>query len=163
MNYILALDQATNTTGWSLFQDETLIDFGVAKAEGLENTKIRLMKNWLQKKIQELSLKPDATIQVILEDIQLQHGDVKTFKILAHLQGVLLDVCYGYDIPVTLYYASEWKSSCGVKGKTRAEQKRNAQEYVLNTYNVKAIQDTCDAICLGTHHIKQLHSRISFE
>lgn len=47
--------------------------------------------------------------------------------------------------------SSSWKSTLSIKGRNRAEQKRNAQEYVLNTYNLKVIQDTCDAICIGAH------------
>jgi hypothetical protein len=42
----------------------------------------------------------------------------------------------------------------GIKGRARAEQKCNAQQFVLDTYNVKAIQDTCDAICIGTHILR---------
>jgi hypothetical protein len=42
----------------------------------------------------------------------------------------------------------------GIRGRARAEQKRNAQQFVLNTYNIKAIQDICDAICIGTHVIR---------
>ena len=51
--------------------------------------------------------------------------------------------------------SNTWKSTLGIKGRARAEQKRNAQQYVLDTYGVKAIQDTCDAICIGAHIIQK--------
>ena len=55
----------------------------------------------------------------------------------------------------TVVMSGTWKSTLGIKGRTRPEQKRNAQEYVLQTYNVKAIQDVCDAICIGAHVLKR--------
>jgi hypothetical protein len=33
--------------------------------------------------------------------------------------------------------SSRWKSKLDIKGKKRAEQKRNAQKYVLDNYNKK--------------------------
>jgi hypothetical protein len=50
--------------------------------------------------------------------------------------------------------ASSWKHTLGIKGANRAAQKKNAQEYVLENYNIKAIQDIVDAICIGLHHTK---------
>ena len=82
---------------------------------------------------------------------------------LAHLQGVLMNVTYKAEVPTAIYYSSEWKSTCEIKGKDRPTQKRNAQKFIEEKYGVKPIQDTCDAICLGIHHIKQLHSVINFE
>jgi hypothetical protein len=40
----------------------------------------------------------------------------------------------------------------GIKGRARVDQKRNAQLWVNNTYNIKATQDECDAICIGAHY-----------
>lgn len=162
-NYILSLDQATSNTGWALFKDEKLEDYGVVRADGYEEQKINDMRNWLNNKIQELQLIPNSELTIVLEDIQLQRNDVRTFKVLAHLQGVLMNVTYKADIKTMIYYSSEWKSTCGIKGKDRTTQKKNAQNFIEEKYGVKPIQDTCDAICLGIHHIKQLHSVINFE
>ena len=82
--FILALDQATSNTGWSLFKDEKLEDYGVVRTDGYETQKINDMKNWLNNKIQELQLIPDSELTVVLEDIQLQRNDVRTFKVLAY-------------------------------------------------------------------------------
>lgn len=161
--FILALDQATSNTGWCLFKDEKLEDYGVVRTSGYETQKINDMKNWLNNKIQELQLIPDSELTVVLEDIQLQRNDVRTFKVLAHLQGVLMNVTYKAEVPTAIYYSSEWKSTCEIKGKDRPTQKKNAQKFIEEKYGVKPIQDTCDAICLGIHHIKQLHSVINFE
>jgi Asp/Glu/hydantoin racemase len=45
--------------------------------------------------------------------------------------------------------SNTWKSKLGIKGRTRIDQKKNAQEFVLKTYNKKVSQDEADAICIG--------------
>lgn len=57
-------------------------------------------------------------------------------------------------IPHSTMLAVQWKSILGIKGKARAEQKRNAQQYVLNIYGVKATQDESDAVCIGAAYLK---------
>jgi hypothetical protein len=59
--------------------------------------------------------------------------------------------------------ASSWKSTLGIKGRTRPEQKRNAQEFIQKTYNIKPTQDECDAICIGCHHLIHKVSNDSFD
>jgi hypothetical protein len=39
------------------------------------------------------------------------------------------------NLPHTAVLASSWKSTLNIKGRDRATQKKNAQEYVLNKYN----------------------------
>lgn len=50
-------------------------------------------------------------------------------------------------------FSASWKSTLGIKGRTRPEQKKNAQQYVEKNYNIKTSQDAVDAICIGLHHI----------
>jgi hypothetical protein len=67
---------------------------------------------------------------------------------------VLTETFEELNIPYQIVYSSSWKSTLRIKGSKRVEQKRNAQKYVLENYGVKATQDTCDAICIGTHILK---------
>lgn len=87
----------------------------------------------------------------------MQNGNVVTFKTLAEIYGVIHELSEELKIPYTIVPSSSWKSTLDIKGRARAEQKRNAQLFVLNEYNVKATQDMCDAICIGTHMIR--HSK----
>ena len=66
-----------------------------------------------------------------------------------------MELCEEEKLPYTLVAAKTWKSTCGIAGTKRPEQKRNTQKYVLDTYGVKATQDACDAIGIGTHIIKK--------
>ena len=59
--------------------------------------------------------------------------------------------------------AGTWKSTLGIKGRTRPEQKRNAQQYVINTYGVTPTQDECDAICIGAHYLAEADNEYNWE
>lgn len=98
---------------------------------------------------------------IAIEEIQLQnipgssqHGNVETFKKLAYVQGILIQLANEKGIEYTIVPSSSWKSTLHIKGKNRAEQKRNAQSYIEKTYNLKVTQDVCDSICIGEHVIK---------
>ena len=87
-----------------------------------------------------------------MEDIQLQ-ANVLTFKTLAEVLGVLYELFTELKIPHSAVLSTVWKSSLGIKGKDRAAQKKNAQEWVIQNYQIKPTQDICDAICIGCHYI----------
>lgn len=165
-NIILALDQSTTATGWSLFKNEKLIDYGVFKPSGDKHKRINDMRSWLEHKVEEIALDASLDLVLVLEDIQMQRN-VETFKVLAQLQGVLINLGYimekqGKINKTVIYYSSEWKKTCNIKGKLSAEQKANAQKHIADKYKVKVTQDTCDAICLGEHHIHADNSEINF-
>lgn len=92
---------------------------------------------------------------ILLEDIQLQQN-AETHKILGEVLGVLEELAV--ELVGTNYEivpSSRWKSKLDIKGKKRAEQKRNAQKYVLDNYNKKVTQDESDAICIGAYYVNK--------
>lgn len=148
---LLALDQSSITTGYAVFNDNTLINYGKFTVEG-SIIGDRLMK--IKIKIKELidSYNPEI---IIFEDIQLQdnvQNNVQTFKVLAHVQGILHEMFTQLKIPYKCILSGTWKSSLNIKGQTRKEQKKNAQKYVEDNYNIIASEDIADAICLGTSY-----------
>lgn len=162
MYNILALDQSSRTTGYAIFRDGYLYSHGTFTVTD-DDIGTRLYK--IKKKVSELI--EDFNIdEVILEDIYMDKSkinNVNTFKVLAEVFGVIYEYLVEIKLPHSAVLAGTWKSTCGIKGKTRTEQKKNAQQFVLNTYNVKAVQDACDAICIGTHIIKKNKSEINWE
>lgn len=83
-------------------------------------------------------------------------NNVQTFKVLAEVFGVIYELITELDLPYMVVFSGTWKSTCGIKGRARDEQKRNAQIYVNNTFGIKATQDESDAICIGVHALKNL-------
>ena len=164
---VLSLDQSTTATGWALFEEDKLEDFGIYKPSGARDQRIEKTRLWVKSKIEELFTKEPIELTLVLEDIQMQ-ANVETFKSLAHLQGVLINLGFQKKQEKELvdsveYYSSAWKSTCNIKGRKRKEQKENAQRHVLNTYGVTAPEDVCDAICLGEHHLYKANSELNFE
>ena len=74
---VLALDDATKDTGWALYDNEQLVDFGVARMGGDDTiARIALLRQWVLGVID--SWKPD---KIAIEDIQLQsYYNAKTNK-----------------------------------------------------------------------------------
>lgn len=154
MSNLLALDQASVTSGYAVFKNGNLVDYGKFTFND-DVIAERLVK--IRAKVIELIEEHDID-EVAFEDIQMQGNvtnNVQTFKVLSEVFGVISEVLQEKKMKYTVVMSGTWKSTLGIKGRTRPEQKRNAQEYVLQTYNVKAIQDVCDAICIGTHVLKR--------
>lgn len=156
---ILALDQATHDTGWSIFDGNTVIKFGVFTTTGELNARINQLKIWLANML--TIWKPD---KIIMEDIQLQEnkqgrnwendtGDhvmnVNTFKTLAQLQGVLADYLYEQKTRYEFVHTGVWREKCGITGKYRADKKKSAQLKVLEWFDLSVTNDEADAICIG--------------
>ena len=149
---ILALDQSTRISGWSVFKDKELKDFGHWTETSNQIGK-RILN--ISNHIKDLINKYDPDL-VVFENIQLQNRNVgvDTFQKLAWVQGAIISVLEEWDVKYKIIYASEWRKSCDfLKGndKHRNEQKKIAQQWVKDTYNLKCTQDEADAICIGVH------------
>ena len=156
---ILALDAATNTTGFALFDNKELVHYGVFKTNAWETEdRINQVKKWLIKVIDEWSIDFCG-----IENIQLQtYGgatNVELYRVLANLQGVLVDTVYEKAIDYELAYSTEWRKYCGInEGKGREYKKKMAQEKVKLWYDINCTQDEADAICLGKYFCSRIRS-----
>lgn len=152
MSNILCLDQSSRITGYSIWEQETKQLIACGKFEAVqEDMAARLMyiRSRLQKFITEFQ-----PIHLYFEDIQLQSSvgnNVVTYKALAEVLGVCIELAKEEGIEYTLVPSTVWKSHCGVRGKQRAEQKRAAQQLVANQFDIKCTQDEADAICIGIY------------
>lgn len=90
-------------------------------------------------------------------------NNVATFKVLAEVFGVCEELFISLNLPYTAVLAGTWKSTLGVKGKTRPEQKKSAQQWVIANYGISPTQDECDAICIGAHILKQEENTFNWE
>ena len=154
---ILALDAATGTTGYAIYDDKVLVGFGTYKTNASlpATERINNVKNWLKAALKEWE--PDF---IGIENIQLQkYGNrdtdvqVKTFQTLANLQGVLLDTIFEACIDNDLVRPSEWRSYCGINDgdQHRDPKKKQAQAKVKIWYDIECTEDESDAICIGKY------------
>lgn len=148
---ILALDQASHTTGYAIFDDGALATSGTFEAKGnSEIERLSSIKQWLQSMVN--SWKPD---RIGIEGIQFQEEGggramgVTVFETLAHLQGILMMLCYENHIEYSICPTNTWRHACEVKGRSRANKKKSMQSLVKQWYGVNVTDDVADAIGIG--------------
>lgn len=90
--------------------------------------------------------------------MQTQVNNVQTFKVLAEVFGVTHEYLASQGHSYYIVSSNTWKSKLGIKGRTRPEQKKNAQNYVLTTFGKKVSQDEADAICIGASVVNEKKS-----
>jgi Holliday junction resolvasome RuvABC endonuclease subunit len=88
MENLLALDQASVTTGYAIFQDKKLVKYGkITLDDPNVGTRLAVLRQTLIDMINEYNI-----TCIAFEDIQLQASvgnNVKTFKVLANVFGVI--------------------------------------------------------------------------
>ena len=145
---VLALDQATHISGYSVFDDKSLIRYGTFEAIGTkELERDHSVKEWLASMIQQWQ--PDV---VALEGIQYQKEmGVTTFETLARLQGILMDTTYEYKVPYLICPTNTWRAYSNVKGRARVDKKRSMQLIIKSKFDISVSEDEADAIGIGIY------------
>ena len=146
----LALDQALNTSGWAIFYNSDLEKFSTFSTKSSSPIEERLWTIW--NKLDELYGQYNFDY-IFFEDIQHQ-ANMETYKKLAFCQAIILVWCYYNNKEYIILSPSHWRSLLKENykinfGKSRAEQKKAAQQLIEQQYNLKVTQDEADAICIG--------------
>lgn len=154
---ILALDQSTRITGWSVYDDGNLVKYGVfITSFDDEIQRDNTIKNWLLNMIH--NWQPDY---VGLEGIQYQQNmGVTTFETLARLQGILMETLYELKIPYSICHTNTWRAHCKVKGRTRTDKKRSMQMLAKEWFDITVTDDEADAIGIGKYVSEVLNKEI---
>ena len=152
----LSLDQALQTTGYAIFDEDSLIEYGHFTIPA--NKKIEVRLNAIMQELSELENRFEFQ-DVFFEDIQAQQNK-ETYKKLAYVQAAVLIWCYNTEHKTTILAPSHWRSVLKNKykisfGKARQEQKKAAQELVRQRFGIQASEDECDAICIGLAGIQE--------
>lgn len=154
---LLALDQATSKTGYSIWENHQLVESGVLKASSklCYEGRLTFMKN----EILNLLYKFDID-KILIEGIQLEQLEdtskdisVDTFRKLAHLQGILIQIFYEKEVDYEIISPSVWKSKIGIFTQKRKEQKQFAKDYVQSNFKKVVSEDEADAICIGASQV----------
>ena len=145
---ILAVDQATHVSGYAVFSNKDLIDYGTFKTTVEDQIERCIqVKQWL------ISLIDQYEIDFVgLEGIQYQTAaGVTTFEALARLQGILAATCVEEKVKYKIVNTNTWRDHCGVKGKTRPDKKRSMQRLVNEWFGINVKDDIADAIGIGKY------------
>lgn len=148
---LLALDQASRVTGVAIFDDDKLVKYGTFEIKSNQELGKRLTHFLESLDKLYAAYHFDA---VAYEDIQLQMGNVETYKRLAYVQAMILFWCEKHEKNLYCLSPSHWrkvlKDKYGMSwGRKRTEQKQTAIDFIQEHYEKEVDSDTADAICIG--------------
>lgn len=152
---ILSIDASTKSTGWSVYSEKNLVDYGCITSSSTDLIKrIHKMVDELKLIMQKYKIK-----KVILEEVRPETGDIgsqniKTHRALMWLQGALAMMAHDEcgDPEFIYFYPSEWRKNCGIKtgsGVRREVVKQRDIEFVKEKFNITVNDDIADAIGIG--------------
>lgn len=142
----LALDQALETSGYSIFEKDKLINYGSFTISPKQDIQSRLVQ--FAESLTDLKMRYDFD-KLCFEGIQYQNN-AETHKKLAYVQATVLLWCYENKVEYEILTPSEWRHILGGNfGKTRKEQKAYAISYVKDNFDYDVSSDEADAICIG--------------
>jgi Holliday junction resolvasome RuvABC endonuclease subunit len=166
MDKILSLDASTTSTGWAVFEENKLIDYGkICPSQSLDwRERISLISKELTNIIEKY--KPN---KIAIEDVPLKKGGMKILVQLGACQGIVIALAEIYNINVTYITVGSWRKYVGlfngtVEGKTRDELKKHSVEKANKLYDLDLVwkspkskfndDDISDAILIGRSIIK---------
>ncbi len=92
MEKLLALDQASVITGYAIFEEDRLVDYGKITLDDEEiGPRLVVLRNTIKDMIDKNNI-----TTIAFEDIQMQASvgnNVKTFKVFANVYGIILELC----------------------------------------------------------------------
>lgn len=167
---ILAVDQARHGA-WAVYDYEgkKLLDYGTWGFDSKNYTFEQAILH-IETLLSEVILTHDIEA-VFLEDIQLRQN-VQSFKRLAQLQGVLVNLCEKTNIIYNLVAPAQWQNYCKARGRTTKEIKSKVTEidpigkksskvlslqFVRDNFEIETDNDNLsDAVCIGHYVVNNL-------
>lgn len=160
MANLLALDQATYTTGYTILKDGKI---SVVSHFTCSGTDLGTRLEQLRQHIQNLIINNNID-EVVFEDIQLQdmNGNketgITTFKMLAEVLGVVRELLTEMKIKHSTVPPIKWKAHFKIAGKGRTAEKKMAQSYALKKFNISCTEDEADSLCIALYHHDTMNS-----
>lgn len=151
---ILCLDQASHNSAYSILENGKLANYGVIEKND-KDSETRIYK--MAKSIKELIIAESPRI-VVFEDIQLQSGNVKSYRALARLQGMIIYLLNEIGINYKIVPPVTWKTALGINKRPKGVNARDWQkqaciEKMQKLYNVdlNGNDDIADAMGIMTY------------
>lgn len=149
---VIAFDQSTNVSGFSIWKGGHLCKYGVIKANPKDSLQLRIL--FLMSEMNKLILEWNPDV-LVFEDTTYNNGNVDLLKTLSKCLGCLEVFSIQLKRTFYTYKPSEWRGGKGF-GRTRKQQKESAIQYVLDKYGIEATEDECEAICIGEYAVEKL-------
>jgi Holliday junction resolvasome RuvABC endonuclease subunit len=149
---ILSIDASTKSSGWSVFEDGKLIDYGCITSSSTDMIKrIQIMIKGLSQVITNHNI-----TTIVLEEVRPENGlqNIKTHRALMYLQAAIAFLVHenSPSTDIEFIYPSEWRKICGIKtgsGVKRDTLKVADVKFVKDNYGIDVNDDIADAIGIG--------------
>ena len=152
---VLALDQSTKKSGWSCFDGTSLYKWGLIDVPQSVPAESRMIEALHQYELLVQKYHPQL---VVIEDVQLRKSP-RTLILLARLQGMIIGLCDRYRIPIKIVAPATWRDELGFdqgRGIKTPDLKKQAIDFVRDSYGLKVGDDICESICIGLAHLKSI-------
>lgn len=149
----IAFDQSTKKTGWSIFIDGKLENYGIIDFSKEKDSEKRI--NLMGKEILRL-LSKEKPNMISCEHPQGEGRNVLVVSKLSEIIGIIRAYSLSKDIDFIEIMPSEWRRYCEMSQgkKKRDELKQMSIDFVKEIFNKDVSEDTADAICQGYGYIK---------
>ena len=146
---IMAFDQSTKLTGYSVWKDKKLVAHGVISSDINENDYIKRIKKTSELVEQLINkYKPDYTV---IEGVQYQKN-LNTYHQLSCNQGSIMKILFDKKIEFDIVPVNTWRSFNKIKGNEKREKQKEAAIALVNElYKIEATDDECEAILIGRY------------
>lgn len=121
---VIGIDASTTCTGYSVFENNQLIDYGCIRPEGA---------NWRERLVNEGSalkalFEKYSPSQIYMENVPLMGRQMETLVILGAVQGFILGLATSLHIPIDFILPSSWRSKMGLYDGTKSGMKKDAMK-----------------------------------
>lgn len=144
---ILSLDLSTKSSGYAVFEDEVLVDYGVIKSTDKD---LLVRGNYMAEFVRLLCEKYGKFDLVGIEDLKIIHNQ-SVLVMLAQVQGMVLRELKEQD--VKFVFPTVWRKEFKLNGK-RADAKAKAIKLCGELGYEVECDDDAEAILLGIYFQK---------
>lgn len=163
---ILALDASTKNSGYAIFDNKKLIQYGcIQSSKNNVIERILYMIKEIDKLIDEYQIEKIILEEVLpkneaYDDGANHHANPKVFKPLMWLQGGINFMIYTKhkDIEIEYILPNQWRSKVGIRtgrGIKRESLKAADIKFAKETFDIDVNDDIADACGIGWSYIKE--------
>ena len=133
---ILGLDMSSQRTGYSLFKDKRLVDYGLWELSSGDESDWRKRIQYMAKCINDYCDMHDVDV-VYVEDVPPIIQNSQTVKVLSALQGMVLATFTLRNIELHFVPVKNWKSKIGIN-LTASKENNVCKKQFKDFYGAKA-------------------------
>ncbi|MBQ0112308.1 MAG: hypothetical protein KBT03_04175 [Bacteroidales bacterium] len=139
----LGLDMASKKSGYSLFDNKDLVEYGLWEIPNADEIDWRDRVVWMSNQLNNF-IQTHKVDKIYIEDVPLRMENPQTLKILSALQGAVISVCTTNNIKAQFIGVSQWRSALGLfngsrKGTEREELKKSSIDYANKTFGLNLV------------------------